>query len=657
MQTRANFSAKRLCLNLLLSCMIFFLGKVNSQTTIPCDDAFYLITSSTGGSVLQKLNHDRINNQVNAKTIDLSEPKRRITCLGYSVNDQFLYALDFDTYELLQIDGLGKIKPLGVPPNLDTRMQYFAGHVAAQGRTLVVIGRDPATQTDKIIFTIGLRAPYLASSQALISDLPVALTDLATHPFLGVVYCFDSKAKRFGTLVNGLVSTHRYPNIPEYITALYLDQSGNLYGYGNFSGDSGAQAHFDIDRQTGKMISLGLGIQGKDSDGCSCPYSLDFDMKITPTEVLPCSEITIEYTFFNQTGANWQDLVFRDSLPAGVTITAIEKNSANLSTVQGGIGSSLFRLINMNLILESNTIRLKAWVDELPPGKYSTQAVLQNLPKLYGNPLISDNSLTAEPRDSAFFTVIEPRSLKLNSKLRFSCNGDTAFVEAPLEALSYQWSDGSTGKTLVTTRSGRYSLLAKTACLDYIDTIEIAQRPPALKLEIEAPARLESGDRSALGYTSNETAVSTLTWSASTGLNLSCTDCPQPELNALSSGSLYLTLRNAQGCTLKDSAQIEVIPVRKVYIPNVFSPNADQHNDVFFIQGRDGGQILRWRIKDRWGNVVFEKKDVTINDAAQGWDGMVRGQALSAGTFFYEVEVEFPDGEKQRFRGEVKLLR
>ena len=654
MKTYLQTSAARLLSNIFLFLPLLLGG----QNTFPCDGSFYLVNFTSGGSQLERLIPDASTGRLIATTIPLSEPRRKITCLGYSVTDKYLYALDFDTYDLLRIDNKGQIEVLGVPVNLDTKLKYHAGHVTPLGRSLSIIGRDPATQFDKTIYNINLQgAPYFASSQTLISALPVRLNDLATHPSLGVTYSFDAKGKRLVDVGGGLVSTFNYPVTSEYLSALYFDKTGNLYAYGNPIAEDDAQTHFYVDRRTGKMRSLGKGYQGRESDGCSCPYSLDFGMKITPTQVLPCSEITIEYTFFNATGANWQDLVFRDSFPAGVTIKAIEKNSANLSTVIGGIGTNVFRLINMNLLLESNTIRLKAWVDELPPGKYSAQAALQFLPALYGEPLVSDNLLSIQERDSAFFNVVEPKSLKLSSNLSFSCNGDTAYVEAPLEAMNYQWSNGSTGKTLVTIRNGRYFLLAKTPCLDYVDTIEIGDRPVALKTAIQSPDRLESGDQSTLAYTATGKGPFTESWSTSAGLELSCKNCASPGLSALSSGTVYLQVHNAQGCVARDSAFIEVIPVRKVYIPNAFSPNDDQLNDQFYVQGRDGGQIVQWHIKDRWGNLVFEKKDVALNDSSQGWDGTFRGHRCAAGTFLYELEIEFPDGVRKQFKGEVKLLR
>lgn len=631
---------------------------LKAQYTFPCDGAFYLVNYTNTGSQLERLVFDFGNKKMESTQIPISEPSRKLTCLGYNVVDQYLYALDFETYELLKIDNRGRVEALGVPLNLNTKLQYYAGHVIPYGRTLMVIGRDPVSQEDKIIYNINIQqAPYLASSQTLITDLPVQLSDLSTHPFLGVAYGFDAKAKRLVSVGGGLVSTINHPITSDFFNALYFDKTSTLYGYGNSVRDGGAQTHYLINRHTGKTQNLGKGYFGRDSDGCSCPYYLDFAMKITPAEVLPCSEITIEYTFFNAMGANWQNLAFRDSLPLGVTIKSIEKNSANLSTIISGVGTNLFQLENMNLILESNTIRLKAWVDDLAPGRYAAQAMLRFLPGIYGKPALSDNLETDFKGDSTYFKVVDPESIKLSSNLRFSCDGDTAYVEAPLSALTYEWSDGSTGKTLVTTKDGQYTLLAKTPCLDYRDTLMIDKKTAPLSVRLQAPARLESGEQYDLKFAHTGGKTITALWSASPGLRLSCAECTSPNLSGLQTGSVHLELRDERGCTARDSARIEIIPQRNVYIPNSFSPDGDSKNDHFYIQGRDGAQIVRWRIYDRWGNLVFEQKNIPINDPSLGWDGTCRALNCTAGVFRYELEIAFPDGIRRSFPGVVNLLR
>ena len=55
---------------------------------------------------------------------------------------------------------------------------------------------------------------------------------------------------------------------------------------------------------------------------------------------------------------------------------------------------------------------------------------------------------------------------------------------------------------------------------------------------------------------------------------------------------------------------------------------------------------------DRWGFRVFQS-----DNSATCWDGKIRGQKASSGTYFYVVEVEDYKSEKASYRGSFTLLR
>jgi len=75
-----------------------------------------------------------------------------------------------------------------------------------------------------------------------------------------------------------------------------------------------------------------------------------------------------------------------------------------------------------------------------------------------------------------------------------------------------------------------------------------------------------------------------------------------------------------------------------VVIPDVFTPNNDGINDLFYITYLPEGSILK--IYNRWGNIVYENGSYH-ND----WDGtMGAGQKVSDGTYFYFLQT--PDGKK-----------
>jgi gliding motility-associated-like protein len=59
-----------------------------------------------------------------------------------------------------------------------------------------------------------------------------------------------------------------------------------------------------------------------------------------------------------------------------------------------------------------------------------------------------------------------------------------------------------------------------------------------------------------------------------------------------------------------------------------------------------------FRIFNRWGNVVFETKDVN-----EGWDGTFNGEPQPFGVYIYEIEAVGADGMLWNKRGNITLLR
>lgn len=69
----------------------------------------------------------------------------------------------------------------------------------------------------------------------------------------------------------------------------------------------------------------------------------------------------------------------------------------------------------------------------------------------------------------------------------------------------------------------------------------------------------------------------------------------------------------------------------ELFLPNVFSPNDDGHNDVFKPSGTNLFEY-EMRIYDRWGNKVFES-----NDIENGWDGTFNGKRMNSAVFVYYI--------------------
>lgn len=119
---------------------------------------------------------------------------------------------------------------------------------------------------------------------------------------------------------------------------------------------------------------------------------------------------------------------------------------------------------------------------------------------------------------------------------------------------------------------------------------------------------------------------------------------------------VIVLLIDSLGCKAKAKGFIQVYEPIEIYIPNAFSPNNDGINDRFSVFTRDGDQVLILRVYDRWGAVIFQRKDFLSNNPDYGWDGTFRGQKMPSGDYLYHLKL-IDDGEIRQFVGTVLLVR
>jgi len=119
-----------------------------------------------------------------------------------------------------------------------------------------------------------------------------------------------------------------------------------------------------------------------------------------------------------------------------------------------------------------------------------------------------------------------------------------------------------------------------------------------------------------------------------------------------------VTIVDENGCTATDDVTLVVRKIRPVFIPNVFSPNDDGFNDIFYIHGGSQvAQVKTFRVFNRWGETIISLENFQPNDPAYGWNGKFRNEPANAAVFTYFAEIEFTDGEVILYKGDVTLLR
>jgi gliding motility-associated-like protein len=108
-------------------------------------------------------------------------------------------------------------------------------------------------------------------------------------------------------------------------------------------------------------------------------------------------------------------------------------------------------------------------------------------------------------------------------------------------------------------------------------------------------------------------------------------------------------------CTKSDTVLVKAYSYKCeepfLYVPNAFTPNGDQDNDVLYVRSTIVKDFV-FRIFDRWGELVFESKSLH-----RGWDGTFREKLLDPDVYDYYVEGHCIDGQEFLIKGNVTLIR
>ena len=120
---------------------------------------------------------------------------------------------------------------------------------------------------------------------------------------------------------------------------------------------------------------------------------------------------------------------------------------------------------------------------------------------------------------------------------------------------------------------------------------------------------------------------------------------------------MYLTLTDENGCKVNAIINIFVKEETDLYIPNVFSPNGDQLNDLFELFSSDKNLKLKiYQIFDRWGELIYSQKEQNLS-TYRPWDGVFKNRPLNPGVYVYHIVVEFSDGRIGSYTGDLTLIK
>jgi gliding motility-associated-like protein len=117
---------------------------------------------------------------------------------------------------------------------------------------------------------------------------------------------------------------------------------------------------------------------------------------------------------------------------------------------------------------------------------------------------------------------------------------------------------------------------------------------------------------------------------------------------------IYLTVTDDLGCTDTTSVKLIVLSDVLSYIPNAFTPDGDEHNQIwkYSFAGIETSGFSMY-IYNRWGEMIWESHDVSGY-----WDGSYNGKIVPDGVYMWRADFDvLNDAERRVLNGSITVLR
>jgi gliding motility-associated-like protein len=252
-------------------------------------------------------------------------------------------------------------------------------------------------------------------------------------------------------------------------------------------------------------------------------------------------------------------------------------------------------------------------------------------------------------RDTVIVEILP--SIKILGPDIFSCKS-SATLSSNIIGESYKWTlpDNSVkyGREIYITQNGNYILeLVKGQCT-YSDTINVSLNNltyPSIKVFVNNIEIFE--DTILLFNTVSvrlETSINGKNYSWLVGGQEFSTSQAELELDKEGDYEIFLTQENEENCVTNAKRKIYF---RKIFIPNVFTPNYDNYNDYFKIRSLEFVDNPKLTVFNRWGQNVFSDSNYRNNWA---------GDNLSAATYYFTLNFNYLK-QHYFYKGIITILK
>jgi gliding motility-associated-like protein len=292
-------------------------------------------------------------------------------------------------------------------------------------------------------------------------------------------------------------------------------------------------------------------------------------------------------------------------------------------------------------------------------------------PVYYTVTVTDDGCSAASPGSTATFTVVvNPRPVINFTRTPNGCAPLTVILTGTSNGVNdiYEWGGAASGtgnpKQITFADSGKYSISLHvinpaTGCsADTIRKDYITVFPKPIASFYATPQSASILDPT-IYFTNTSQGATNYSWdfgdpATGTVMNSSILVDPNHYYDHVGQYNVHLFATSNLGCIAEALMQVEITPDFALYIPNSFTPDGNNINDIFQPMGVGINEDnYRMDIFDRWGELIF-----TTNNFRKGWDGSVKGgKQAPQGAYVYKLMVYDMEGGKHPFVGHVTVIK
>ena len=305
----------------------------------------------------------------------------------------------------------------------------------------------------------------------------------------------------------------------------------------------------------------------------------------------------------------------------------------------------------------------------------NAQATGGNAPYTFtwNNSLPNGPSNTVSPATSTSYivTAIDANGCSANTTIQVTVNqippinagsDQTICLGTPMllngfGGVSYTWSNSIPNNTSFTPGLGTTTLVVTgtdaNGCTN-TDTVVITVVPVPTAV-LGSNSTLSGYPGLVVQFTNGSLNADSYYFDYDNGTDFQTTNVAATPSSSFNEPGTYNVILIASNGICQDTADLEVIVIPyaplNVVVPNIFTPNGDKNNDVFFVR-LENAVSIELTIVNRWGNFMAK-----ITDVNGYWDGVSNGHLAEEGVYFYTYTVTGLDGTTQNGQGDIQLIR